>query len=124
MFPTGSNGDYDVTVKEADGSEQHFIVPYSSLPILQRTGRAKYSVTVGKYRDYNNHTLDDFGQAALLYGLPWGITLYGGSAELPIEDYTDGKSSTEFTAAPVNTIGHVPHTGEYQATTTLEIQIR
>lgn len=79
MFPTGSNGDYDVTVKEADGSEQHFIVPYSSLPILQRTGRAKYSVTVGKYRDYNNHTLDDFGQATLLYGLPWGITLYGGS---------------------------------------------
>lgn len=61
MFPTGSNGDYDVTVKETDGSEQHFIVPYSSLPILQRTGRAKYSVTVGKYRDYNNHTLDDFG---------------------------------------------------------------
>ncbi|EBU6689797.1 fimbrial outer membrane usher protein StiC [Salmonella enterica subsp. enterica serovar Corvallis] len=56
-----------------------FIVPYSSLPILQRTGRAKYSVTVGKYRDYNNHTLDDFGQATLLYGLPWGITLYGGS---------------------------------------------
>lgn len=41
MFPTGSNGDYDVTVKEADGSEQHFIVPYSSLPILQRTGRCK-----------------------------------------------------------------------------------
>lgn len=79
MFPTGSNGDYDVTVKEADGSEQHFIVPYSSLPILQRTGRAKYSVTVGKYRDYNNHALDDFGQATLLYGLPWGITLYGGS---------------------------------------------
>ncbi|EJO4568497.1 fimbria/pilus outer membrane usher protein [Salmonella enterica subsp. enterica serovar Newport] len=79
MFPTGSNGDYDVTVKETDGSEQHFIVPYSSLPILQRTGRAKYSVTVGKYRDYNNHTLDDFGQATLLYGLPWGITLYGGS---------------------------------------------
>ncbi len=79
MFPTGSNGDYDVTVKEADGSEQHFIVPYSSLPILQRTGRAKYSVTVGKYRDYNNHTLDDFGQATLLYGLPWDITLYGGS---------------------------------------------
>ncbi|AKQ37293.1 hypothetical protein AC247_18140 [Salmonella enterica subsp. enterica serovar Ouakam] len=48
----------------------------------------------------------------------------GGSAELPIEDYTDGKGSTEFTAAPVNTTGHVPHTGEYQATATLEIQIR
>ncbi|MDA8517934.1 fimbrial outer membrane usher protein [Citrobacter sp. Igbk 16] len=78
MFPTGSNGDYDVTVKEADGSEQHFIVPYASLPILQRTGHAKYSVTAGKYRDGNNHTGDSFTQATLLYGLPWGITLYGG----------------------------------------------
>ncbi|EOI7122401.1 fimbrial protein [Salmonella enterica subsp. enterica serovar Gaminara] len=48
----------------------------------------------------------------------------GGSAELPIEDYADGRGSTEFTAAPVNTTGHVPHTGEYQATATLEIQIR
>lgn len=36
-------------------------------------------MTVGKYRNYDNHTLDDFGQATLLYGLPWGITLYGGS---------------------------------------------
>lgn len=78
MFPTGSNGDYDVTVKEADGSEQHFIVPYASLPILQRTGHAKYSVTAGKYRDGSNHTGDSFTQATLLYGLPWGMTLYGG----------------------------------------------
>lgn len=78
MFPTGSNGDYDVSVKEADGSEQHFIVPYASLPILQRAGRAKYSVTAGKYRDNDNHTGDNFTQATLLYGLPWGVTLYGG----------------------------------------------
>lgn len=47
-----------------------------------------------------------------------------GSAELPIDDYSNGKGSAEFTAAPVNTTGHVPHTGEYQATATLEIQIR
>lgn len=79
MFPTGSNGDYDVTVKEADGSEQHFVVPYASLPILQRRGRAKYGLTVGKYRDYSNHTQDNFAQATLLYGLPWGLTVYGGS---------------------------------------------
>ncbi len=38
----------------------------------------------------------------------------GGSAELPIEDCTDGKGGTEFTTAPVNTTGHVPHTGEYR----------
>ena len=47
----------------------------------------------------------------------------GGDARLPIENYADSKGSTEFTAAPVNTTGHIPHTGEYQATATLEIQI-
>lgn len=78
MFPTGSNGDFDVTVKEADGSEQHFVVPYSTLPIMQRAGRAKYSVTTGKYRDSDNHAGDTFTQATLLYGLPWGLTVYGG----------------------------------------------
>ncbi len=79
MFATGSSGDYDVTVKEADGSEQHFVTPYSSLPNLQREGRLKYSLTTGKYRDSNNQPQDNFTQATLLYGLPWGITAYGGS---------------------------------------------
>lgn len=48
----------------------------------------------------------------------------GGSAELPIENYRSGAGSAEFTAAPVNTTGTIPHTGEYQATATLELQIR
>ncbi len=47
-----------------------------------------------------------------------------GSTELPIDNYQDGNGSMAFTAAPVNTTGKIPHTGEYQATATLEIQIR
>lgn len=79
MFATGSSGDYDVTVKEADGSEQHFITPYSSLPNLQREGRLKYSLVTGKYRDSNNDAGNNFSQATLLYGLSSGLTAYGGS---------------------------------------------
>ncbi|MFQ8717310.1 MAG: fimbria/pilus outer membrane usher protein [Enterobacter hormaechei] len=48
MYPTGSSGDLDVTIKEADGSEQHQLVPFASLPVLQREGRLKYSLT-GQY---------------------------------------------------------------------------
>jgi type 1 fimbria pilin len=47
-----------------------------------------------------------------------------GSAELPIDNYQDGNGSSEFTAAPVNTTGNIPHTGQYQATATLSVQIR
>lgn len=46
-----------------------------------------------------------------------------GSAELPVDNYADGKGSTEFTAAPVNTTGYIS-AGEFQATATLEMQIR
>lgn len=43
---------------------------------------------------------------------------------IPVYSYIDGVGSTQFTAAPVNTTGKIPHTGEYEATATLEIQIR
>lgn len=79
MYPTGSSGDLDVTIKEADGSEQHQTVAFASLPILQREGRLKYSVTSGQYRPYESD-IDKkmFTQATLIYGLPAGFTVYGG----------------------------------------------
>lgn len=36
LYPTGSSGDLRVTVKETDGSESHFVVPFASVPVLQR----------------------------------------------------------------------------------------
>lgn len=54
LYPTGGSGDLNVTVKETDGSEQHFVVPYASVPVLQREGRFKYSLTAGRYRSYDN----------------------------------------------------------------------
>lgn len=82
MYPTGGAGDLDVTVKEADGSEQHFTLPYSSLPVLQREGRLKYALTGGQYRSYNGSVeKTPFGQITGIYGLPYGLTLYGGLQE-------------------------------------------
>ncbi len=80
MYPTGGSGDLDVTIKESDGSEQHLIVPYASLPVLQREDRLKYSITSGVYRSYNN-SIDKtpLSQGTIIYGLPWGMTIYGGS---------------------------------------------
>nr|WP_318381160.1 fimbria/pilus outer membrane usher protein [uncultured Enterobacter sp.] len=80
MYPSGSNGDFHVTVKESDGSEQNFIVPYASLAIMQREGHYKYSFTAGEYRPYDDavdHSA--FAQATLIYGLPYEMTLYGGT---------------------------------------------
>ncbi|MRM09801.1 fimbria/pilus outer membrane usher protein [Enterobacter cloacae subsp. dissolvens] len=79
MYPTGGAGDLDVTIKEADGSEQHFTLPYASVPVLQREGRLKYALTGGQYRAYNSSVeKTPFGQVSGIYGLRNGITLYGG----------------------------------------------
>lgn len=79
MFPTGGSGDLNVTVKEADGSEQSFVVPFASVPVLQREGRLKYSLTAGKYRSYNRRVdKTPLSQATAIYGLPHGFTAYGG----------------------------------------------
>lgn len=79
MFPTGGSGDLYVTVKEADGSEQNMVVPYASLPVLQREGRLRFSVTGGQYRAYDR-SVDNaaFAQSTAIYGLGKGMTLYGG----------------------------------------------
>ncbi len=79
LYQTGSNGDLQVIVQESDGSEQRFIVPYASLPVLRREGNLKYSVTSGLYRAYDKHIdKTPFSQASASYGLPFNSTLYGG----------------------------------------------
>lgn len=79
MYPTGGSGNLDVTIKEADGSEQHLIVPFASLPQLQREGRFNYSLTGGHYRAYDSNVeKTPFAQGTAVYGLPVGITAYGG----------------------------------------------
>ncbi|AYN26262.1 fimbrial biogenesis outer membrane usher protein [Buttiauxella sp. 3AFRM03] len=79
MFPTGGSGDLYVTIKEADGSEQQLVVPFASLPVLQREGRLKYSLTSGQYRSYDGSVdKTPFTQGTAIYGLPAGFTGYGG----------------------------------------------
>ncbi|MCU6670726.1 fimbrial biogenesis outer membrane usher protein [Enterobacteriaceae bacterium H4N4] len=79
LYPTGGSGDLNVTVKETDGSAQHFVVPYASVPVLQREGRFKYSLTGGRYRSYDHSVKETpFLQGTGIYGLPYDITAYGG----------------------------------------------
>lgn len=79
MFPTGGSGDLYVTIKEADGSQQLLVVPFASLPVLQREGRLKYAVTSGQYRSYDGSVdKTTFSQGTAIYGLRNGFTAYGG----------------------------------------------
>lgn len=84
-----SSGDIEVTVEENDGSQQKFIVPYSTIPLFLREGRFKYEVVTGNFRSGNKNQSDPyFTQATLIAGLPHGYTVYGG-----------GQYSERYTAA-------------------------
>ncbi len=87
LYPTAAGGDLDVTITESDGTERHFVQPFSALPVLQREGRVKYEVVGGVYR--NNSASDEpaFLQGTVIWGLPDGYTLYGG-----------GQSAAHYTA--------------------------
>ncbi|WP_414147778.1 fimbria/pilus outer membrane usher protein [Erwinia sp. BNK-24-b] len=79
LFPMYDSGDLEVTVTEADGTVRTFTVPYSSVPLLLREGRIKYAITAGKLR-HNSERYSDpsFVQSTLVWGLPHGLTAYGG----------------------------------------------
>lgn len=79
LYPTYSGGDLDVVIKAASGTTQHFVVPYSSVSVLQREGYVRYGVTAGRYRGNSLQYADPaFLQGTLLWGLPHGVTAYGG----------------------------------------------
>lgn len=87
LYPTSASGDLSITVHEADGSERHFIQPFSAVPIMQREGHLKYSLTAGEYRSTNaKEKPPHFAQFTSIYGLPWATTLYGGA--ITSNDYT------------------------------------
>ena len=80
LYPTSSSGDLEVIVKEVDGSTHSFIQPFSSVPIMVREGRFKYSLTAGEYRsNTDGEKTPNFVQTTAIYGLPYTSTVYGGT---------------------------------------------
>ena len=49
IYPTGSNGDLEVVIIEADGRRRISKQAFSALPTMVRQGQLKYSVSAGQY---------------------------------------------------------------------------
>lgn len=56
LFPTGYGGDLEVTVTEADGRKNIFLVPYTAVPQLLRPGMTQFSATAGELQQYGTGT--------------------------------------------------------------------
>ena len=89
LYPTSAGGDLEVTVKEADGSLQRFVQPFSAVPVMLREGRFKYALSGGEYRTNKNAAqTPKFGMGTLAYGVSNHLTLYAGG--LGAENYLSG----------------------------------
>jgi len=80
LYDTNFGGDLDVTVTEADGREQRFVVPFAAVPQLLRQGQNRFGFVAGQVRD---STLKN-GEPAMLEatwqrGLSNSFTGYAGT---------------------------------------------
>ncbi|WP_256579831.1 MULTISPECIES: fimbria/pilus outer membrane usher protein [unclassified Pseudomonas] len=78
LYSTGYGGDLEVTVYEADGSEQRFIVPYASTAQLLRPGTSRFNVTAGETRNNYIERQAKLVQGTYQLGLSNIFTGYGG----------------------------------------------
>lgn len=88
LYNTGSSGDLEVTITEADGRVRKFVVPYAAVPQLLRPGQSRYSFTAGQWRDSALRQQPDFVQATYQRGISNNLTLYGGA--LAADHYQSG----------------------------------
>lgn len=83
LYPTGYGGSLSVTVKEADGQEQHFEVPYAAVSQLLRPGSWRYSFTGGTLRNDWLSSKPAFGELTWQQGLSNRLTGYTGVQAAP-----------------------------------------
>ncbi|QNH80804.1 fimbrial biogenesis outer membrane usher protein [Pseudomonas protegens] len=70
IYPSGSNGDLEVTIIEADGRRRVTMQAFSSLPIMVREGQVKYSLSAGQYNSNSDEQKSpQFVSSTLGYGI-------------------------------------------------------
>jgi len=79
LYATGYGGDLHVTVFEADGTQNTFIVPYASLVQLLRPGVWRYAATAGQVQQPSLTGTERFTQATVQHGFNNWLTGYGGA---------------------------------------------
>jgi outer membrane usher protein len=78
LYPTGYGGNLDVTVTEADGRVNTFVVPYASVAQLLRPGITRFDVAAGELRDNLVKNNPAVVQATIQHGFSNLLTGYAG----------------------------------------------
>ncbi|MGF6127164.1 outer membrane usher protein [Pseudomonas frederiksbergensis] len=102
IYPSGSNGDLEVTVIETDGRRRTSVQAFSSLPIMVRKGHLNYSLSAGRYASNDNSQASpSFVSSTFVYGLDDNLTGAFGT------QLADGFQATSVGAGKNTSIGAV-----------------
>lgn len=71
------NGELEVRLTESSGRISHFNYNFSSVPVMQRKDKGKYTLAMGKLSERTNEQRE-FIQYTYAHGLSNKLTLYGG----------------------------------------------
>ncbi|MCO6060278.1 fimbrial biogenesis outer membrane usher protein [Pseudomonas sp. MOB-449] len=75
IYPTGSNGDLEITVIEADGRRRVTRQAFSSLPTMVREGQLKYSLSAGEFNsNSDDQQTPGFVSGTAAYGVNSNFT--------------------------------------------------
>ncbi|MGF6591696.1 fimbria/pilus outer membrane usher protein [Pseudomonas sp. 2835] len=75
IYPSGSNGDLEITIVEADGRRRVTTQAFSSLPIMVREGQVKYSVSAGQFNsNTDGMATPNILSSTLAYGISSSLT--------------------------------------------------
>ncbi|MEZ7808517.1 fimbria/pilus outer membrane usher protein [Alcaligenes phenolicus] len=79
LAPSGSNGDLEITIIEADGSRRILRQAFSAPPLMVREGRLSYDIAAGQLR-LNDEMQErpHFVSGSMLYGVSANTTLAAG----------------------------------------------
>lgn len=79
LTPSGSNGNLEVIVIEADGSRHEFTQAFSSPPLMVREGLTKYDIATGQVRLYDDVSYrPNFVSGSVLHGLTSNLSVASG----------------------------------------------
>lgn len=125
IYPSGSNGDLEVVIIEADGRRKVSKQAFAALPTMVREGQLKYSFSAGKYtNNADGFKSPTFASGTFAYGLTSNFTgifgvqasagfqalSVGGARNTPI-----GAMSLDMTQSSSRSLGKVVQGGSVRA---------
>ncbi|MGH8381289.1 fimbria/pilus outer membrane usher protein [Pseudomonas sp.] len=78
LYANGFSDDLEVTIREADGNQRTFTVPYQAAPLALRPGASRFDFSLGRWRDGLGDTGPEHAQGSWQQGVSNRLSLHAG----------------------------------------------